>query len=123
MSATKTVVYVAGPFRAVPHENQWLQWQNIMRAAALAHDVWMAGGVAICPHLNTAFFEGSMESRVWLDGDLEILRRCDAILMTEDWEESRGACAERDFALAHRIPVFYTVNALRDWLRGREEGR
>lgn len=111
------LVYVAGPFRAKPDPgNQWVQWENIRRAAALALEVWKLGASCICPHLNTAYFEGAAPADVWLSGDLEQLRRCDAVLMTPDWELSTGARAEHDFARKHGVKVFYDLKSLAEWL-------
>jgi nucleoside 2-deoxyribosyltransferase len=53
---------------------------------------------------------------VWLDGDLELLRRSDAVLLTSDWERSSGARNEVSYARARDIPVFATVDALRAFL-------
>jgi len=112
----KKLVYIAGPFRG---PNHWEIWQNINRAAELALEVWRLGLVAVCPHMNTFCFQGAAPDDIWLDGDLEILSRCDAVLMTSDWQRSTGAKAEHDFALLHRIPVCYT---LEDLLRLEDEG-
>src|ERR1035437_8896908 len=103
------VVYVAGPFRA---KNSWDMEQNIRRAEEIALEVWRAGFACICPHVNTRFFQGAAPDSVWLEGDLAILKKCDAILMTPDWTKSTGAKAEHDFALVPRIPVFYTLESL-----------
>jgi len=103
------VVYVAGPFRGAHH---WEIEQNIRRAETLALEVWRAGFACICPHLNTRHYQGVLPDHVWLDGDLAILKKCDAVLMTSDWMRSTGAKAEHDFALLHRIPVFYTLESL-----------
>ncbi len=54
---------------------------------------------------------------MWLNGDLEILKRCDAVLMTPDYERSSGARAERDEALRVGLPVFYTIETLAEWLK------
>lgn len=106
-------VYVAGPFRG---PNSWEVEENIRRAERLALEVWRLGAACICPHTNTRFFQGAADDRVWLDGDLEMLARCDALVMTEDWHRSSGARAEHDFAAARQMPIFYTIDALREWL-------
>jgi hypothetical protein len=113
------VVYVAGPFRG---KDAWEIECNIRRAETLALEVWRLGCAVICPHSNTRFFQGAAPDKVWLDGDLEILRRCDAIIMTEDWERSSGARAEREEAIRLRIPVFYNANHLWEWLPVEETG-
>lgn len=111
------VVYIAGPYRAKPDpNNQYVQTLNIRRAEALAHDVWSMGAAALCPHLNTANFQGSLPDQVWLDGDLAMLAKCDAVLMTPDWELSAGARVEQQFALDRGIPVFYSPVEMIYWL-------
>lgn len=111
------VVYVAGPFRPQTPGDCWEMEQNIRRAEELSLQVWRMGCAAICPHSNTRFFQGAADDSVWLDGDLELLSRCDAILMTDDWERSVGARAERNLALELGIRIFYSVDQLGIWLR------
>lgn len=115
------VIYVAGPFRSasqyVPgHQDAWGIQSNVMRAMGLALEVWRMGAVAVCPHANTMFFQNAAQDDVWLDGDIELMRRCDAVLMTPDWERSSGARKERDIALAEGLPVFYDIDVLRLWV-------
>lgn len=108
------VVYVAGPFRAA---DSWGIENNIRRAEALALEVWRLGAACLCPHANTRFFQGAAADEVWLDGDLAMLAKCDALLMTPDWVQSSGARAEHDFAAARGIPIFYDLASLRLWLQ------
>ena len=110
------VVYIAGPFRG---PNAWEIEQNIRRAEQLALDAWRAGFAVICPHTNTRFFQGAASDSVWLDGDIEIMRRCDAVLLTPDWEKSSGARKEVDVARAEEIPVFTSLEEL---LLAKESG-
>lgn len=108
------LVYVAGPFRGA---NSWEMECNIRRAEELSLEVWRMGAVALCPHLNTRFFQGALEDSTWLLGDLEMVKRCDAVLLTPDWQRSRGACGERSEALANGLPVFETLDSLRQWVQ------
>lgn len=110
------VVYVAGPFRPKQEGNFWQIHRNIQRAAEVAQEVWAIGGACICPHLNTSPFQGSLPDSIWLDGDLAILGRCDAILMMSTWEESKGAIEERAFATLFAIPIFYNIADLKKWI-------
>ncbi len=111
------LVYVSGPYR-----NGTVSGivANIRRAEAVAVEVWRAGAACICPHLNTALLDGLCPDNVWLDGDLEMVRRCDAILMVDGWENSVGATAERKRALELSIPVFYNLSEFRDWMENSE---
>lgn len=106
------VVYVAGPYRG---PNAWAIEQNIRRAEELSLRVWEMGMAAVCPHANTRFFQGALPDEVWLEGDLAMLAKCDALLLTAKWQESTGAVAEREFALERGIPVFYTLRDLDCW--------
>lgn len=108
------VVYIAGPYRG---SNAWEVENNIRRAEALALEVWKLGAAALCPHTNTRFFQGAADDSVWLNGDLELLRRCDALLLTPDWKQSSGARAEVQFAIARDMYVFDTLEQLTVWLR------
>ena len=114
------LIYVAGPYRA---PTEWGLVQNIRNAEALALEVWKLGAACICPHKNTAFLGGVCEDRVWLEGDLEMLRRCDAVVCTSDWQRSEGA--RNEVVEAHRlnIPVFETTAALGNWLEAQNESK
>jgi hypothetical protein len=107
------VVYIAGPFRGA---NSWEMENNIRRAEGLALEVWKLGAAAICPHANTRFFQGAAPDEVWLDGDLAILSKCDAVLLTPDWKKSKGATAEYLHAADYDIPVFLSLKGLRDFI-------
>jgi hypothetical protein len=103
------LIYVAGPYTAETHtgiEN------NIRNAENVAIQLWAKGWAVICPHLNTAHFEryegvANIDYHTWIDGDMEILKRCDAIIMIENWEYSKGSKAERKFCMENNIQVFY----------------
>src|SRR5262245_29123514 len=105
--------YVAGPYRGPDH---WAIYENIRRAEQLALEVWRLGAACICPHANTAHFQGVLPDAIWLAGDLEMLARCDFLLLTSDWERSAGARAEVAFARARGLPIFETLPAMRAWL-------
>lgn len=109
------LVYVAGPFRG---PNAWEIEQNIRRAESLALEVWRLGAAVICPHTNTRFFQGAADDKIWLEGDLEMLRRCDVVMLTPDWRRSSGAQAEVKEALEREIPVFEGLTGLSLWLMG-----
>jgi hypothetical protein len=109
------VIFVSGPFRAA---TAWEIEQNVRRAETLALEVWRAGFAAICPHTNTRFFDGAAPDRLWLDGDIEILRRCDALILVPGWERSSGSVHEVAVANDLAIPVFSSVETLVAWNEG-----
>ncbi len=107
------VIYIAGPFRA---SNAWDIEKNIRRAEEAALEVWRMGAAVVCPHTNTRFFQGAAPDHVWLSGDIEILKRCDAVLLIDGWERSTGARAEKRAAEVAALPVFQSQLALKVWL-------
>jgi len=116
------VVYVAGPFRSMNANgkvNAWGVQKNVMRAMELGLEVFKRGCAAIIPHANTMFFQDAdgCADDVWLKADIELLKRSDAILMTDNWKRSSGARAEHDLAVERGIPVLYSVDELDEWLR------
>ena len=100
------VVYIAGPFRGA---NSWEIEQNIRRAEELALEVWKAGAVAVCPHTNTRFFQGTLSDNIWLKGYLELVDRCDALIYVTEGAKSEGTREEIKRAKAGGIPVFHAL--------------
>ena len=101
------VIYILGKYRAA---TEWGVEQNIQAAEQAALYVWQLGGVALCPHKNTAHFGGACPDETWLAGYLEMLRRCDAAYAMVDWRESKGATAEVELAESLGLPVFFQRN-------------
>lgn len=102
MKVRPYLVYVAGPYRAATVDGIR---ENIEAARRVARRLWQAGFPTICPHMNTAFMDGAAHDEVWLQGDLVILERCDAIVLTPGWARSRGAIAERKAARQRGLVV------------------
>jgi hypothetical protein len=107
------VVYIAGPYRA---SNAWVIEHNIRRAEVMALRVWQLGGVALCPHTMTRFYQGALPDGVWLAGDLELVRRSDAVFAIDRWQQSAGAQAEVAYAQVKQIPIFESLEQLAVWI-------
>lgn len=105
--STAKLFYVAGPFRAKKPGSHWEVAENVRRAERVGFKVAQAGGFPVIPHANTANFEGELDDMFWLDGTLEMLRRCDAVVMAPGWIRSTGAKRERAEALSMGLPVFH----------------
>ena len=114
--AEMKIIYIAGRYR--DKRGEWYVVQNIRKAEEAALFVWRNGGVALCPHKNAALFGGATPDDIWLAGDLELLKRCDAIWLTDGWEGSDGARREFDFAFANDIPRLYDCEEVKRFLDG-----
>jgi len=107
------VVFIAGPFTA---GTAWDIEQNVRCAEGCALAVARSGAMPLCPHTNTRLFHGQCTEQFWYDGTLELLRRCDAVLMVPGWERSKGATNERRFAEQIGLPVFESTADVCTWL-------
>jgi len=110
---TIPTVFVSGPVRG---KDSWVVECNIRRAEELALEVWKKGAAAICPHTNTRFFNGHGDDDNWLYGYLSVLRCCQAVIFTPDWEKSEGARAERELAKKLGLPMFDSITDLEKWI-------
>jgi hypothetical protein len=98
------IAYIAGPYRA---ETDWQRQRNILAAREVALVYWKLGYGVICPHANTANFDGELADEAWLGGYSEILSRCDLIVLIPGWRDSAGARAEATRAFELGIPIEY----------------
>jgi len=102
------IIYLAGPMR--PKHDQTLEG-NLRTAKAVALQLWSEGYAVICPHSNCdlpyADAVRLVPEEVWLKGDIEIISRCDAVVVLPDYQNSDGTMSEIKHALVKGIPVFY----------------
>jgi len=82
----------------------------------VAFGVAELGAMPLCPHTNTRFFDGTLSGHFWLEGTLELMRRCDAVIFVPGWERSEGSCRERQVAEDSGIPCFDDLEGLGAWL-------
>lgn len=110
------VVYTAGRFRG---KTPWDVAQNVRRAEVAALEVARSGAMPLCPQANTSLFDGQLAGWFWVDGTLELMRRCDAVyVFDEQWRKSEGTVGEILEAISLSLPVFLTLAVLQDWVVG-----
>ena len=96
------LVYIAGPYRA---STQWEVEQNIQNARREGAMVAKEGHYPVIPHANTAHMSGLAPEELFLEGSMALLKACDGVYLTGDWQESMGSVAEYKMALELGIPV------------------
>ena len=95
--------FVSGPYRA---ETIHGIVKNIRNAESVAIELWKMGFAVICPHKNTALFDGICPDSVWLEGALELLRRSDIVVLAPGWGDSSGTGREIMEAMINMKPIF-----------------
>lgn len=125
----KKIIYVAGPYSAKPGRFRERPFkfseedQNISRARECALTIWALGAVALCPHLNSLHMGIDLEgigidtSELFYRGDLDLMKRCDAVYMMMDWQYSSGARLEREWATQWNMTIFYDLDSLSQWVK------
>jgi hypothetical protein len=110
------ILYVAGAFTA---PTSWGIEQNVRAAERVGIYVARLGVMPLIPHANTRHFHGECTDEFWYAGTLELLKRCDGIIMCEGWSDSKGARAEFEYAKQHGMAVFMhgvtPVQSIADW--------
>jgi hypothetical protein len=97
------LIYVAGKYTGNVQA-------NIDKAEQIAGALWGMGHAVICPHSNSAHYEDKFPEVTWeayLQGDFNMISRCDALVMVDNWKDSKGAKMEHEYALSLGIPVYY----------------
>jgi len=113
------IVFVAGPFRA---DTAWEVEQNVRKAEECALEIWKMGCVAVCPHTNSRFFQGTAPDGIFLKGYKELLTKCDTVFLVVGWEDSFGTREEIELARSQDIPVFASFGHLKLWIEKEGEG-
>jgi nucleoside 2-deoxyribosyltransferase len=105
-----TTVYIAGPLMTGDCK------KNIPKAMRAANDVANAGYSFYLPHvlwyMNNKF---PRPEKFWLAEDLKWLEKCDCVLRIPG--DSRGADAEVAYAYSKGIPVFHTLEDIKEWVK------
>ena len=116
------LIYIAGRYR--DSRGEYYVRCNIREAERCALFVWQFGGVAICPHKNTAGLGGAynIPDEVWLNGDMEIMSRCDAVWAIPGWDTSEGAMNEVKNAKVWGLPVLYNQAEVLEYLGSEKKG-
>jgi hypothetical protein len=107
------MVYIAGPYRAparfVGHlARKCAVDANIATVGYFGRLVADAGGVPLVPHAVGHLVDGQsrpMPDDYWLRATLEMMLRCDAVLLVPGWRASVGSCNERDAAVKANLHI------------------
>lgn len=109
---TMFTVYVAGPYRAPTREGIQLNIQSATQVGRLA---CLKGWSPVVPHANTALLDTitpELGDQFWIDATMELMRRCDAVVLCPGWQRSEGVKGELEEADKLGIPIFRSEHDL-----------
>lgn len=98
------LIYIAAPYRG---STLFETNNNIQIARLLAIRYWKQNFAVLCPHMNSALFDGLVSDEQFLEAGRIMLSKCDTIVMHKRWEQSLGCIAEHEFAKEHNIEIIY----------------
>ncbi len=96
--------------------------QNVKKAMDISIDLWLMGLPTICPLLSHFIEERAVARGIdiswsdYLEWDLILLEKCDALLLLGD---SPGCVLERERAKELELPIFVSVEEVRQWARAQ----
>jgi predicted Rossmann-fold nucleotide-binding protein len=105
------LLYVAGRYRAATRE---AVAANIEAARQVGIQAARLGWYPVIPHCNTAHMELDVEhgDQFWLAGTLELMTRCDAVVLVPGWEISQGTLGEIAKADQLQLPIYRSPHLL-----------
>jgi len=114
------VLYVSAKYR--DPRGTWYIKKNIQIAEEIAVELWQMGFAVICPHSNTAFFEGPINDPIIIAGDCELVKRSDGVVVGPNWFTSEGTRIEWKTGFDNKKPIFFwekprDVEALKAWAK------
>jgi len=98
------IAYIAGAYRS-----KWGKLGiaiNVLKARKVAKQVWKLGYVALCPHMNSALMDGTVPDEMFLQGGLELLSKCDLMVVFGKYWLSKGTVAEIWCAMELKMPIW-----------------
>lgn len=114
------IVYIAGRFTAASLPEIGMNIAKAEEAAATLNELCDGAVLALCPHSLGRMMVGTMTPEFWYEATLELLARCDAMLLLSGWETSSGSRKEKDFAKARGIPCFDDIDDAVEWVENSQ---
>ena len=99
--------------------------RNVMYAWEVTSNLWKLYGdkaFFLVPVLNSAYMDSCMNYNEWLEADLDVIDKVDAVLVIST-QVSKGVEAEIEYAKSKEIPVLYSSQQLEEFLKGGENSK
>ncbi len=113
------LVYVAGPYTA---DTACQRAENIRAAQFVGAQIIAADVYPIVPHEMGQMFADHQPPEYWYRATLELMLRCDVVVLTPRWRDSKGARIEHDRARLRGIPVVEGPTEFEAWATAYRRG-
>lgn len=117
----RPLAYIAGPYTAPDYKQVAA---NVLAARIVARKLFKLGFATHTPHSEMWGWEDDNEITYedCMSADLEVLSRCDAIVLVPGWESSPGARTELQEARRLGLAELYSGEEAAEWIaRWKEE--
>lgn len=101
-------VYISGPITGVDEDKCDIAF------GFAAVGLELRGHEPVSPWHLSQMLPPSFSCNDYMDIDMVLLKKCDAILMLPGWEESRGATQEFAYANRNDMKIYYDINDVED---------
>ena len=111
----RPLIYVSGPISHGGTLSPEAQKANVRHATSIAFSLIRSGFSVYCPHwslLAEDLIEMTLDHGMWIENDLPLVGRCDALLRLPG--PSKGADMEVEHAYLCEVPVFTQIGFLKD---------
>lgn len=103
------IAYIVGPYIS---KYLIVRIWNVWQARKVAFKYWELGYAVICPHSNSAFFDGffkkgSIKESFFLNGYLHLIEVADLLVILPTWKGSSGSIKEIDKAIKLGKEIIY----------------
>ena len=93
--------------------------KNLHQMVRVTNEIRDLGFAVFCPGIDIllGFLDGNFEYDDYFDNNVEFLKVCDALYVMPDSEKSEGVKKEREIAEFWNIPIFESLEDLKEVLR------
>lgn len=114
-------IYIAAPFTGNADQKR----NNVEAARYIGARIARRGYYPVMPTVNTYGFNElapTVPNDWWYFATVELMRRCDAVLFVDGWEQSTGCCFEKKEAEKQGIPIFFSIESLSEYFTKTKGG-
>lgn len=111
-------IFVAG---AINGSSYYETFNNLRKGIKLSSQVLQEGYAVFSPFIDYSYFlQEDITEETIKKSTMEFLKICDAVLLVDGWNCSRGVLNELHECRLHQIPVFNSIESLNDHFRHLE---